>query len=346
MPPPVSALSIVGATVRDVVKTELNATSNGFSVTLGAPASQPAVAEENRLNLFFYRFAPSGFESAIDPGEPFRIRTYCLITAFGIDEDDITAGETDLRLLGAVMRLFHEQPILGPFDVDGQTVRLEVIWLPLSDDQLNQIWSTQGDATYRPSLIYEFSLVPIVPTELRTQAPLVGGFGFQAHANVGARNRAFSGTIETALVPRHGFDPDNPLWLPSLCFVHASRCVTALSFDVDSPAFAAFDPAVWVAGDPNEVLQLIWEIWRGERWEANGPAVAATPFTTHIDPDQIPPPVANVFPFTLTLPVALGPSDTAAQAMLTATRVYTPSGGQPVSLRSNPLLVSVYRSSP
>ena len=98
MPVPVSSLSTICDNVRDVVGTGIDATSNGIEITIGAPA----VAEDNdthRLNLFFYRFEPSGFESGARPDLPWNIRMFCLVTPFGIDEADgagsnVSQGET------------------------------------------------------------------------------------------------------------------------------------------------------------------------------------------------------------------------------------------------------------
>jgi hypothetical protein len=346
MPLPVSALSSVCANVADFVRNGLNAAMNNISVTLGAPAIA-AAGDTHRVNLFFYRFEPSGMQPDTHPNDPWRLRMYCLVTAFGIDEDDINAGENDLRMLGEILRLFHETPILAPLQVNGETIRLQVVFIPVTDDRINQIWSTQNDATYRPSVIYEMALAPIVPMRRRVLPPLAGTLGTQVLADMNQRHAPFTGTIHGVPVRFHQIDTTDPRWSPSLCWVHAGECAQALSFDVDSPEFAAFAPAIWLAGDAAAPVQLIWQRWNSQvGWGNVGAPVAAAPFTTFIDPDRVPPPQAGVFPLPVVLPVALAAGQRAAQAQLHATRIVNIPGQGPTVIRSEPILISLYRNVP
>ena len=107
MPLPESSLSTICASITDFVRTGIGAAVNSINVSIGAPAIIAGDDSQHRLNLFFYRFEPSGFDSDVHPNDPWRIRLFCLITAFGIDEDIINAGENDLRLIGEVMRIFQ-----------------------------------------------------------------------------------------------------------------------------------------------------------------------------------------------------------------------------------------------
>ncbi len=350
---PVSSLSIVCSAIAEFVRTGIDAANNSINVSIGAPAEAAVNTNEHRVNLFFYRFEPSGFEAAVRPDQPWRIRFYCLITAFGIMEDTVSAGENDLRMLGEVMRIFHETPIMDAVEVDGQTVRLQVVFSPLSDDQLNQVWSTQGDTTYRPSVVYEMALVPVVPSEPWTGGPLVAAIGAEARGTQAARHAAFTGTASGPPVLATRVAIENPAWLPYICFVHDNECVQTLSFDVGSPAFANFTPRVWLAGDPSEEVALVWEVWDRSGWrtvvevdsEGNEVIVTANAFTTAIDPDAIPAPVPDTFPLELECPVELADDDNAAQALLYAVRNYIPIAGQAgLELRSNPLLINLYRA--
>jgi hypothetical protein len=45
------------------------------------------------------------------------MRLYCLISAFGAPLDNVSAGENELRVLGEVMRLFHESPVLDTSEI-------------------------------------------------------------------------------------------------------------------------------------------------------------------------------------------------------------------------------------
>lgn len=345
MPLPESSLSIICSSISQFVGSSLNAAANNITVSIGAPAEVADEDEDHRLNLFFYRFEPGGFDSDAHPNDPWRVRLFCLITAFGILEDGIPAGENDLRLLGEVLRIFRETPVLGAVTVNGEQVRLQVVFSPATDEQINQVWSTQGDTTYRPSVIYEMALAPIMPSTLRVEPAVVGAIGSQALPGRSGRFAAFSGTALAPRAPFHAVDIDNPQWAPVLCWLYLGECAHTLSFDVDSAEFGTFTPQVWLAGDPAQSVNLIWEIWDSSGWRSVGTPLAATPFSTAIDPANIPAAVPGTFPLNLALPVSIPAGENAAQGLLHATRSVTLVPGQPpVAVRSNPLLISLYRT--
>ncbi|GAB4191929.1 MAG: hypothetical protein Tsb002_21190 [Wenzhouxiangellaceae bacterium] len=347
MPLPVTSLSSLAASVAAFLRNGLQAGLNNISVTVGAPALAAVDNGEHRLNLFFYRFEPSGMQPDTHPNDPWRLRLFCLITAFGVDEDGINGGENELRMLGEVLRLFHQTPILAPEDVAGESVRLQVVFIPVSDDRINQIWATQNDVNYRPSLMYEMALAPVMPQPRRLAPPRVGGIGAQVDGNMDSPHAPYSGQPPSLPVPAVAIDITDPRWTPSLCWVYQGECAQALSFDVDSAAFAAFNPAIWLAGDPGDNVQLVWQTWDSANgWQNAGAPQAAQPFSSFIDPDQIPPAQAGVFPRAVVLPIALAPGETAAQAQLHATRLINVPGQGPLIIRSAPILISLYRSAP
>jgi hypothetical protein len=338
-------LSIICNSISQFVRAGLNAAANNIAVSIGAPAEVADNDEDHRLNLFFYRFEPGGFDADAHPNDPWRVRLFCLVTAFGILEDGVTAGENELRLLGEVLRIFRETPVLAAVTVNGEPVRLQVVFSAATDEQINQVWSTQGDATYRPSVIYEMALAPVMPSTLRAEPAVVGAIGSQALTGRSGRFAAFSGTARTPQVPIHTVDIGNPQWAPAVCWIYLGECVHTLSFDVDSAEFGAFTPRIWLAGDPTQSVSLVWQIWDSSGWRSVGPPVAATAFSTEIDPDNIPAAVPAVFPLDLTLPVSIPAGENAAQGLLHATRSVTLVPGQPpVEIRSNPLLISLYRT--
>src|SRR5262245_66647364 len=69
------------------------------------------------------------------PNQTLWIRVYCIITAFSVDEDRISAGESDLRLIGEVLRLFHETPVLAPIDVGGEVMQAQMVLQPLRSEE-------------------------------------------------------------------------------------------------------------------------------------------------------------------------------------------------------------------
>ena len=88
MPLPQSSLSIICASISEFVRTGVQAAANNIAVSIGAPAEMPESNDQHRLNLFFYRFEPYGFDADIRPDQIWRLRLFCMITSFGIAEDD------------------------------------------------------------------------------------------------------------------------------------------------------------------------------------------------------------------------------------------------------------------
>ncbi|MDR4518616.1 MAG: DUF4255 domain-containing protein [Nitrosomonas sp.] len=347
MPIPESSLSIICNAIGDFVRSGVNAATNNITVSIAAPAEVADDDDQHRINLFFYRFEPSGFQPVTRPDEFWRMRLFCLITTFGIDEDDIPAGENDLRMLGEIMRIFHEQPVLSAVNIGDVSVRLQVVFSPMTDEQINQIWSTQSDTVYRPSVIYELALMPIIPSELRAEPPIVGSLGHQVFAGRVQRFASFSGNVSGPRVPFHRVNIANPQWAPQICWLYQDACVHTLSFGVGSPEFAGFSPDLWIAGDSSETVDLIWEVWDSNGWRPAGAPLTVNPFNDAIDPQNIPESVPGVFPETLPLPlpVEIPVGEQAAQGLIYATRSVTVIPGHPaIEIRSNPLLISVYRT--
>jgi hypothetical protein len=264
----------------------------------------------------------------------------------GINEDEIPAGENDLRLLGELLRVFRHQPVFDAGAIDDEQIQLQVIFSPVTDEQINQIWSTQGDTTYRPSIIYEMALAPVIPAQAHVEPPLVGMLGNQAYSSMAQRHAGFTGDVQGPLVPYRLVDIENPSWAAEICWVYQSSCAHSLTFDVDSPEFATFIPQIWVAGDTGDSVDLLWEIWdSNDGWRSTGAPQTVTPYSNAIDPDNIPSPVPSTFPQDISLLVSIPTGLNAAQGLLYATRSVTLVAGEaPRQIRSNPLLINLYRS--
>ncbi len=337
---PRSSLSQVCRGIADIVSLGLDAGANSIQVMIGPPASAaPGTTDTtHRVNLFFYRIEPSGFFPGDTPGDPWWVRLHCLVTGFGIEEEQISAGENDLRLLGEVMRLFHEQPVLSAFTVGEETFRLQLIFLPLGADDINHLWSTQGDVNYRPSIAYEMTLVPVLPKEPRLEPPLVGRIGTEVRAVPAARTAPFGGTINALPVRRARVNSADPGWEPIISFVLNGACAHSLMFPLDSAELAAFQPHVWVAGEPGSPVTLVWQRWTSEAgWQEVAETTQTTATTLTLDPQQ----AATALTVALTLPQAL--RDEGGQGVLYAQRTWVRTNdGVPVTVRSNPLLVTVF----
>lgn len=337
---PRSSLSQVCRAIADFVSVGLDASANSIQVMIGSPASAaPATTDtSHRVNLFFYRVEPAGFFTGDTPGDPWWVRLHCLVTGFGLDEDKVSAGENDLRLLGEVMRLFHETPVQLALTVDDETFRLQVLFHPLGADELNHIWSTQGDVSYRPSVAYEMALAPVLPSERCPESPLVGRIGSEVRAVPAARTSPFAGAAAAPPVPRTTVDTSNPDWAPVISFVVDDACAQSLLFAHGSQELEDFAPRVWVAGEPGRAVTLAWQRWTSTvGWEDVPDPTAATATALTLDPDA----AADAETVEVPLPDELVADG--GQAALYAWRSFVRgSDGVTITVRSNPLLVTVH----
>jgi len=335
MPLPASSLSQICREVATFIGAQLDATALSIRVLLGTPAD--AAKEDkstHRLNLLFYRFDPSPIQAGLHPGDPWQLRLYCLITPFGAKEDLVGAGEMDLRLIGEVLRIFHENPILAPATIDGEDVHLHAIYHPPDATEINNLWTTMGgEVAYRPSLIYEFAVAPVVPKKPRVPSPLVGAAGVEATPSL-QRPASFSGSVYDAPTgARTAATGDD--WAPIICFVLHGVCAQSVSFPLGSTELAV-PFQTWIAGKPGEAVSLLWDIWdAASGWRRSGAPVIAAATTPAIDPEG----AASATLFAMSLPF----NDHVGQALLHAERTYTRlSDGAVLTVRSNLLLVTLY----
>ena len=221
---------------------------------------------------------------------------------------------------------------MATLDVNGVPVRLQVVFQALSGDELNHLWSTQGDTAYRPSVAYEIALGPIVPSELGIGSPLVGAIGAETHATMEARYAPFSGTAMPPPVTATTVETRLESWAPRICFVHANACAQSLALALGSvPASLA----VWVAGETSTSVSLRWEVWDTDGWRQAGPTLDTTPISSGIDPEAI--------PNSGLVDMGLAFTDHAGQGVLYAVHTYTRASDlEQAQVRSNPLLVTLF----
>jgi hypothetical protein len=338
---PESSVSVACRSVVEFVRESFRALGHSVRVLIGTPAEAGASAEssEHRINLFFNRFEPSGVGADVLPGQPWSLRAHCLVTAFATAEDSVSSGENDLRLLGEVVRFFHEKPVMDMVTAAGEAIRVQVIFQALSLDDINRLWSTQKDVAYRPSVAYELALVPVVPRSRTLEGPRVASMAVQ----VDSRPRLGALQRREAWIP-----PVPPLrveagledWAPLICFVRGEECGQSLAFELGSPELVGFRPEVLVAGKVGASVRLRWDIWeREEGWRAVDTGVEVDVEVQEVDPEQL--------PSTSRASVPLPFMDRAGQAALYAVRRYRRAAdgelGPEIEVRSNPVMVTLYR---
>lgn len=352
MPLKPSSLSFASEAIRSFLAANLAGVPADIDVVVGSPGGDQIPTDKNAINLFFYRFEPSGFGPIARSDEPWRIRVHCLVSAFGVLFDNVASGENELRMLGEVMRLFHENPILSSaefFPAGGapsEVFRIESIFHPMGEETLGQFWSAHTTAEGRalaPSVAYEFSLVPIVPETRRVDPPVVGALGAESRADPSRRFAPPAVTPAGPVVGRSAIDLADPAWEPRLCWLVGRTCQHTQSIPHATASAGGFTVDLWVAGDPATSVELVWEHWRGDSgWtRTNAPVGNATPATAVLDPEAIPPTVPGTFPLAIALPAVFA-DVTTAQLLLYAQRTVAFSGGGSLTVRSNPLLISIF----
>ena len=360
--PAPSSLSQVCREIADFVKAGVNREStdetdhshehNVERVTIGNPGDLESVKQPDNgskaqmLNLFFYRFEPFEFDADVLPGQTWMLRTHCLITPFAVTEDNFSAGENDLRLIGEVMRVFHEMPVqIIQVDDNGEDTdfHIQAVFEPLSTDSINQIWSTQGnDVAYRPSVSYEISLAPVLPLDKSVGAPLVAAAGFQVEesmtwAKSDKLGQDYSEAIRIPAIKKQKVDTTSVGWIPAICFLYQNQYTQ--SHIIAKDQLPANGIGVLLAGEPGTTVTLRWEVWDSTQgWNVHE-AIASPPTIVSIKRDTLDPDHPEQVPDeTVTLPIS-----SSGQAVLYAIRTYNrASDNTTIQVRSNPLLLTVY----
>lgn len=346
--PSPSSLSTICKALASYLSGEINKPEQVASVVIGTPSdAQPADTDtDHKINLFFYKFEPFGFRPDILPGETDWLRVHCLMTPFGVTEGNVNSGEIDLRLLGEIMRVFHEKPV-QKVKVDDVDYHIQTIPQALGMEELNQVWSTQGDVPYRASVSYEMALAPIVPKVEATPSPWVGAVGTEVVADLGHRFDDVAVLPQSPLVGMLAVNTSNPGWSPAICMVHENIAIQSQVFKVGDAALQNFKAKVLLAGAPGSKLTLEWHVWtQQDGWNAQAVGQPdPTEFdakTELIDPDNI----KN----DQLVEVEPPHTDKACQMVLYAIRSRTVlnAEGKEIeeSLKSNPVMITLYKDAP
>ena len=348
-----SSLSVAARTLRTHVAAAVSLPEAQILIGHPSSAAKDVEAETNKqfLNLFFYRVEHGAYPADGTSEDPFYVRFYCLITALGTKETvnggTISAGENDLRLVGGVMQGLHQNPEFVLQDEDGDDVaQMQVVLHSMSLDDLNHIWSTQGETPYRLSVGYELALLPLPLGRAVPSGPRIGSIGVETRTGATPPPLPGAGLQASAFapqVPAIRVDGSLPDWVPQLCWVGPGETLQ-YSLTVAVGALPA-NLQVIPLGAPGADVDLGWEIWNpalpGGKWT---PA-PATPATLAVEVGEIDPKQTAPSFFSLAQNVS-SPLSARGQAVLYATRDYTRPDGAVVTLRSNPLLLSVYEPGP
>ncbi len=159
-----------------------------IAVEIGNPAQfHPRDSDQPLVTVFVYRIELDNAAFLATPDGAQAVRLHALITAFcksGASASE-SPGSFELRILTHVLRLFLEQPGFGPVRITnalpiGPAAALVAADLMITAqprnldiEDLNHIWTTQGDTPYRTSLAYCFSFGIITPARPADDGPPV-----------------------------------------------------------------------------------------------------------------------------------------------------------------------------
>lgn len=160
-----------------------------LDVEIGSPATFHPRTEASQplVTIFVYRIEFDNAAWVTESGGAQAVRLHVLITAFcnaGAERSE-SAGSFELRILSHVIRLFMEQPSFGPVRIlnappqgpaavlIGTDLMITAQPRALDVEDMNHIWTTQGDTPYRTSLCYMFSFGIVTAAKASDEGPPV-----------------------------------------------------------------------------------------------------------------------------------------------------------------------------
>ena len=174
------------ATVTATLKSLLHSLVDDEAKVTTQPPSKARAGDDDQINIFLYgtqintAFNNAPLPSMTRNGEaanpPLPLTLKYLMTTYGAKDDDISGQQ----LMGQLMSLLHDHPILGPTDIVGimpdsnlhhQTERIRITADVLSLDEMSKLWASFQSAEYRLSVGYEVSLV-LIESKRPTVTPL------------------------------------------------------------------------------------------------------------------------------------------------------------------------------
>jgi hypothetical protein len=160
-----------------------------ITVEIGNPAQfhpRPETAAP-LITIWVYRLELDNTAFFATPDSAQALRLHTLFTAYcaaGATSDE-SAGTFELRILSHIIRLFLEEPELGPIRIVNALPVGPAAGLIMSDlmvearprsldvEDMNHIWTTQGEAPFRTSIAYTFSFGVVTPSRPGDEGPPV-----------------------------------------------------------------------------------------------------------------------------------------------------------------------------
>ena len=162
----------------------------GLDVEIGNPAGFSAPSgnsAKHLITLFLYRIEPDHAAYLSSPERGMAVKLRVMINVYGVKSTGSgeSAATTELRILSEIMRLFMEEPVFGPIKVKDtppigamlpfvtQGIEVEAQQLSLDMEEINHIWTTQGETPFRTALVYSFNYGVVAPKSPKDDGPPV-----------------------------------------------------------------------------------------------------------------------------------------------------------------------------
>lgn len=180
------AIAGVSRTLRNLLEDRMVTVAPPIHVTIAPPDVAISNKTGKRANLYLYQITENGsLKNQEIPGQghpadygrpPLSIDLHYLITAHGSAETNEDADLEAQQILGDVMRIFHEfpmlteallqekkpgkPPVLDPSLV-GEFERIKITFQPSTLEDFSKIWTALPESNFRRSVTYQISVVQI-----------------------------------------------------------------------------------------------------------------------------------------------------------------------------------------
>lgn len=186
------AIAGASATLRNLLEDRME---NPVSVTIAPPDVSVTGMTGSRVNLYLYQVEENGYLKNQElPGQghpaayghpPLSLDLHYLVTAFGSNEVLPDADLDAQQILGDVMRVFHDYPVVtealhendnpaDPLILDvslvGEQESLKITLEPDGLDHLSSLWGALPENSFRRSVSYHCSVVQIQSQQERRSA--------------------------------------------------------------------------------------------------------------------------------------------------------------------------------
>lgn len=173
------AIAGVSTTLRNLLVDQM---VTGADITIAPPDVTVTGINGERANLYLFHVSENGYlKNQEIPGEghpgtyghpPLSLDLNYLVTAYGASADGPDADLQAQQVLGDVMRVFHDNPVVGDTLLDpslvGEFERIRITLQPTSMDDLSKLWTAMPETAFRRSVTYAVSVIQIESRSRRT----------------------------------------------------------------------------------------------------------------------------------------------------------------------------------